>query len=146
MQPILPQYPAQLLLPLSLRFPSGIFDFAIEISKNEIQVRISGCELVRGILEVKDSEIRMWMQFNRSGLGKFSESSHSSKLCVDLMDMCCEHFQVTTCYFVFPKRSSACILLVKFLGQCAGGVVERESKSDVGNFNIYDWMICRCDV
>lgn len=146
MPPIPPPCHARLLLPPSLRCPSSIFDFAIHISKSEILVQLCGCDLVRGILEGEGSEIRMWLQFNRNGFEKFTEGSHSFNLCIDLIDMCCEHFQVTTCYFLLPKASSACILLVKFLGKCAGGVLEREIRTNIGNFDPFDWMMCRCDV
>lgn len=87
------------------------------------------------------SQSRIWLQFNNEGLVKLAVASDSTRLCRDLIDLCEERFDVTSCYFVIPKKTLRCLPMVAFLVDVAGGMLVRTEKYDS-----YDWVVCYCEI
>lgn len=124
--------------------PSGIFDFAIQVSKTSLTVKLQDLDLVKG--SVDNSKLVAWLQLCEKGLDHMLLHPNNARFCVDLMDLCSDRLGVKSCFFAIPKKAQSCVLLSQFLCKVADAKLVDPKRVGTKNLDAFDWLVCKCEL
>lgn len=68
-------------------------------------------------------------------------SASDTRLCVDLLDMLWDEKRLSLCHMLFPKLCAGAMVLVNFLVQTCGALIDLNS-----GFDEYDWLVLRVEM
>lgn len=90
--------------------------------------------------EVSESDKSACFIFDSQGVVSMATASNT-RLCVDLLDMLWDEKKLSLCHMLFPKLCAGSTILVNFLIQTCGALIDLNS-----GFDEYDWLVVRVEM